>query len=389
MFELDRSKYPDMKAGKADFELYSQKYLKLWQGPQHPGVTGNMALELVVSGDEIVELKTHVGYLHRGFEKLMERRKFIQCFPIVCRICVPEPDTNEYLFSTAIEELSGIEIPDKAKWLRNLNMEMTRLASYLMWVGGQAGALGLGAVGQWSIAHRDYILDLFEEMTGARIYHMYMVPGGVRSDLPLGFENRLEAVLQKCEKLIKDAKIVMLNNSVLCSRLEGLGIITPDMIDQFGIVGPNARGSGLKRDIRKDNPYLVYDKLDFEIVTEHGGDGFARLKVRFREMLQSIDLIRQIMNKMPKNGAFHTKTPNPLHWKIPEGETYVRAESTRGEYGFYVVTDGTGFPRKVTVRGPSYTHAIALLEHLGVGINIADVAGLMGSLHTYPPEIER
>ncbi len=389
MFDLDRKKYPKIDDGKANFELYSHKYLKLWHGPQHPGVTGNMALELTVSGDEIIDLKTHVGYLHRGFEKLMERRRFIQCFPIVCRICVPEPDTNEYLFSAAIEELAGIEIPEKAIWIRTLNLEMTRLASYLMWVGGQAGALGLGAVGQWAIAHRDYVLDLFEEMTGARVYHMYMVPGGVRGDFPQGFVHRLEAVLQKCEKLIKDAKIVMLNNSVLQDRLVGLGIITPEMIDKFGIVGPNARGSGAKRDVRKDNPYLKYNELDFEIVTETDGDGFARLKVRFREMSQSISLIRQIVSKMPKTGKFHVKTPNPLHWKIPVGETYLKAESTRGEYGFYVATDGSGFPRKVTVRGPSYTHAVSLLEYLGVGVNIADIAGLMGSLHTYPPEIER
>ncbi len=389
MFELDRSKYPPMQDGKSEFDINSHKYLKLWHGPQHPGVTGNMALELTVSGDEVIELKTHIGYLHRGFEKLMERRKYINCFPIVCRICVPEPDTNEYLFSTAVEELAGIEIPEKAKWIRTLNLEMSRLGSFLMWLGGQASMFGMGSVGQWCITHRDYLLDLFEEMCGARVYHMYMVPGGVRGDLPDGFGKRLEAVLQKCEKVIRDSEIVMLNNSVLQARLKGLGIITPDMIDKFGIVGPNARGSGIKRDVRKDTPYLIYDQLDFQIETEDGGDGWARLIVRFKEMKQSISLIRQIMQKMPKTGEIKAKMPNPLHWKIPAGETFVRAESTRGEYGYYMVSDGSEYPRKITVRGPSYTHAMALLEHLGVGLNIADVGGIMGTLHTYPPEIER
>ncbi len=135
-FVADRSKYPQEENGKPVIDLSSHKYTKIWQGPQHPGVTGNMSVELIVTGDEIVDAKTRVGYLHRGFEKLMERRRYIQCFPIVCRICVPEPDTNEYCVSAAMEDLAGIEIPEKAKWLRTLNLEMSRLANFLMWIGG-------------------------------------------------------------------------------------------------------------------------------------------------------------------------------------------------------------------------------------------------------------
>ncbi len=385
----DRSKYPEIQNGKAVIDLDSQKYLKIWQGPQHPGVTGNMALELTLCGDEIAECKTHVGYLHRGFEKLMERRKFIQCFPIVCRICVPEPDTNEYLYSAVVEELAGIEIPEQAKWLRMLNLEMSRLASFLMWIGGQAGAFGLGPIGQWAVTHRDYMLDLFEEISGGRIYHMYMIPGGVRNKLPEGFAGRLESTLQKIEKLLDEIEKVMFNNIVFKMRSRGLGKISPDMIDRFGIVGPNARAAGIARDVRKDTPYLYYDQLDFEVITETDSDVYARARVRLREMDQSIDLIRQIMQSLPDDDHYHTQLPNVLHWRIPAGETYQRAESTRGEYGYYLVTDGSRYPRRVYVRGPSYTHAVALLEQLAVNVNIADIAGLMVSLHTYPPEIER
>jgi len=385
----DRSKYPEIQNGKAVIDLDSQKYLKIWQGPQHPGVTGNMALELTLCGDEIAECKTHVGYLHRGFEKLMERRKFIQCFPIVCRICVPEPDTNEYLYSAVVEELAGIEIPEQAKWLRMLNLEMSRLASFLMWIGGQAGAFGLGPIGQWAVTHRDYMLDLFEEISGGRIYHMYMIPGGVRNKLPEGFAGRLESTLQKIEKLLDEIEKVMFNNAVFKMRAKGLGKITADMIDRFGIVGPNARAAGVARDVRKDTPYLYYDQLDFEVITETDSDVYARARVRLREMDQSIDLIRQIMQSLPDDDHYHTQLPNVLHWRIPAGETYQRAESTRGEYGYYLVTDGSRYPRRVYVRGPSYTHAVALLEQLAVNVNIADIAGLMVSLHTYPPEIER
>ncbi|MBN2601003.1 MAG: NADH-quinone oxidoreductase subunit D [Candidatus Marinimicrobia bacterium] len=389
MFTPDRSKYPEIVDGKAVIDLDSGKYLKLWQGPQHPGVTGNMSLELIVCGDEVVDCKTHVGYLHRGFEKLMERRKFIQNFPIVCRICVPEPDTNEYLYAAAVEEVAGIKIPEQAKWLRTLNMEMSRLTSYLMWIGGHAGAFGLGPIGQWAVTHRDYMLDLFEEWTGGRVYHMYMIPGGVRNILPDGFDRRLEDTLQKIEKLMSEIEKVMLNNAVFKMRAVGLGIITKDMIDRYGVVGPIARAAGMKRDVRKNSPYLMYEHLDFDIITGTKSDAYERLLVRFREMFQSIDLIRQIMKYIDNSKNIHTKLPNVLHWKIPAGETYVKAESTRGEYGYFVVTDGSELPRRVYVRGPSYSHAVALLEDLIINVNIADVAGLMTSLHTYPPEIER
>ena len=370
-------------------DLASGKYVHVWQGPQHPGITGNMSLELVLDGDTIIDCKTHVGYLHRGFEKLMEGRTFIQNFTVVCRIAVPEPAFNEYLYAKAIEDISGIEVPERADWLRTLNLEMMRLASFLMWMGGMSGTFGLYTVPNWTVACRDYVLDLFEEMTGGRIYHMYMVPGGVRAGLPEGFEKRAMKVMDIAEKLLDQIEKAMYNNAVFKMRSKGLGVIDKDLIDAYGIVGPNARGCGIKRDLRKDEPYLVYDALDFDVITTTGSDAYDRAYLRLQETRQSIDLIRQCLNRMPKSGAFQAEMPNVLHWKVPAGETYVKAECTRGEYGYYMVTDGTENVRRVHVRGPSYTHAIALMERLAVGTNIADIAGLMVSLHTYPPEIER
>jgi len=385
----DNDRLPPIVNGKAQFDLASGKYIKVWQGPQHPGITGNMSLELVICGDEIVECKTHVGYLHRGFEKLMERRKYIQCFPIVCRIAVPEPDFNEYLFAATVEELQGIEIPERAKWIRTLNLEMARLASFFMWLGGQAGAFGIGTQGQWTVTMRDYILDRFEELTGGRIYHMYMIPGGVRSDFPPGFTGRLRDTLDTCEATLRDVERTLFHNAVFKMRARGLGIIHPDIVDRFGVVGPNARAAGFARDVRKDHPYLVYDQLDFDVVTRTDSDAFARAEVRLEEMYQSIDLIRQILDRMPMTGPFFTKLPNVLHWRVPTGHTYKKAECTRGEYGYYLNSDGGDKPRRIYVRGPSYTHAVSLMEHLAIGCNIADTAGLMVSLHTYPPEVER
>jgi NADH-quinone oxidoreductase subunit D len=375
--------------GAPAIDLASGKYLKLWQGPQHPGITGNMSMELTVCGDEVVEGRTHVGYLHRGFEKLMERRTFIQVFPIVCRVCVPEPDFNEYCYAAAIEELAGIEAPERANWIRTLVLEMGRINSYMMYLGGQAGAFGMGVIGQWTTYVRDLMLDRFEELTGARIYHMYILPGGVRGGLPEGFAQRMEETLCEIERTMKDVQEAMFHNAVFKKRASGLGYIDPALMERYGVTGPNARAGGVAKDVRRDHPYLVYPKLDFMPITGTDSDAYARAEVRRRDLLMSVDLIRQILAGMPQEGPLMAKLPNVLHWKIPRGETYVRGECSRGEYGYYVVTDGSGYPRRVNVRGPSYTHAMALLERLIVNINIADVAGLMVSLHTYPPEIER
>lgn len=388
----DRSKFPELdENGKPIIDLRSGKYIKMWHGPNHPGVTGNMSLELTICGDEVVEAKTHVGYLHRGFEKIFERRNYMQCFPTVVRMCVPEPDSNEYNFAAAIEELAGIEIPEYAKWMRTLVLEMARLAALLRVVPAQGGTLGLGLGVQWGTYLRDIFLDRFEELTGGRVYHMFIIPGGVRGKLPEGFKQRLLQNLDDTDRFIKRLTDLMYHNAVLKKRTIGVGYIDPSWVDKFGIVGANARAAGYKRDVRIDYPYLVYDKLNFDVPVDNTkqSDIFSRFGLRLQDMKITVDLIRQILDKMPEDGEIRTPTPNPLHWKIPKGETYVRSESSRGEYGFYVVSDGTEYPRRINLRGPSYTHAVALLEKLLIGANIADIAAIMVSLQTCPPEIER
>lgn len=360
----------------------------LFFGPQHPGVTGNMSIEMWFDGDQITKAITHVGYLHRGFEKLMERRLWIQNFPIVCRICVPEPDINEECYALAVEELAGIEIPQRAGWIRTLVLELSRLGMNLMAFGGQAGTLGLGTGAMWGITFRDFVLDLFEELTGARIYHMFIQPGGVRRDLPDGFENRVKDVLEKIEKRLPEMDRLILDNSVFKDRTVGVGIVKPRWIDELGLVGPVARGSGGSRDLRKDSPYEVYSQLEFDVVIEEGADIYARALVRRREIDLSINLVRQILESMPR-GPVATPLPNLTGWRIPAGEVYSRVESSRGEYGYYVVSDGSLKPRRIHVRGPSYVHAVSLLERMLVGANIADVSNIMVSLTTCPPEIER
>ena len=373
----------------ANQPLSASKEVQLWVGPQHPGVPGNMAIQIWVEGDTITRGITHVGYLHRAFEKLMERRTWYQGFPVVCRICVPEPDTNELLLAMAAEELASIEVPERAQWIRTLVMELSRLSVLLMVVGGQAGGMGLGAAPQWMMALRDYVLDLFEELSGGRIYHMYIIYGGVRRDLPEGFADRVEAVIEKIEERLPAIDNVMFENAVFRQRAMGVGVIPKEWAEQTTMVGPVIRAMGIARDVRKDYPYLKYPELDFDVVTEQASDIYARVKVRRREIDQSIDLIRQILAKMPKEGEILAKTGNMLRWQVPEGQTYVRAESTRGEYGYFVASDGSDKPRRFHVRGPSYVHGVSLLERLMPGLNISDLYPLMVSLQVCPPEIER
>lgn len=386
----DRSKYPQPGAdGKLDIDLDSHKYVKLWQGPNHPGVTGNMSIELTLAGDEIVNAKTHVGYLHRGFEKLIERRLFIQGMQTSIRMCVAEPDSNEYVYNSCVEQLAGIEIPEMAKWIRALILEMARLQSLLRVVPGQGGTFALGIGVQWGVYMRELILDRFEELTGGRIYHMFMTPGGVRGLLPNGFKKRMEENLKEIDSFIKRIDDLLYSNRVFKRRAVDTAIIPPEWVDKYGIVGPVARSAGFNRDVRKDYPYLIYDQLDFEPMVMNHSDIYNRSRTRYHDLIMTVDLIRQIMAKMPEKGDFKAPTPNVLHWRIPKGEAYVRSEASRGEYGLYMVTDGTDKPRRVNLRGPSYTQAVALLEDLLVGANIADVAAIMVSLQTCPPEIER
>ncbi|MGQ9846175.1 MAG: NADH-quinone oxidoreductase subunit D [Bacteroidales bacterium] len=390
--EPDRSLYPSVgEDGKLDIDLSSGKYVKIWHGPNHPGVTGNMSLELTICGDEVVEAKTHVGYLHRGFEKIFERRTWIQCFPTVVRMCVPEPDTNEYCLSAAIEELSGVEVPEYAQWMRTLVLEMARLTNLLRTVPALGGTMGLGLGVQWGVYLRDLLLDRFEELTGGRIYHMYMIPGGVRGKMPQGFKERLLDNLKEIDDFSIRLKKLVFDNAVVKKRAVGTGYVDPSWVDKFGIVGPNARAAGFNRDVRKDYPYLKYAELDFEpyVAENKESDVYTRFWVRYMDMIYTVELIRQILNKMPKDGEILARIPNALHWKVPKGQTYVRCESSRGEYGLYVVSDGSEYPRRINLRGPSYTHAIALLEKLLINANISDVSLIMVSLTTCPPEIER
>ncbi|KIM08473.1 MAG: NADH-quinone oxidoreductase subunit D [Sulfurovum sp. PC08-66] len=370
-------------------ENNDNQLIKIYHGPQHPGITGNMSMELDLLGETIKEARTHVGYLHRGFEKLIERRTIIQAFTIVCRICVPEPDPNEENFARAVEGLAGIEISQRAKYIRVMVLEMARLAAQMLWMGGQSGSIGLGVVGQWSVYDRDLILDLFEELTGGRVYHMYIYPGGVRRELPNGFLEKLAQLLDYLERRLLDYDGIFFENSTFKKRAIGVGVVNRDEALKNGYVGQVLRGCGIERDVRRDNPYLVYDKLDFEIPTYEGCDVYSRALVRRGEMVESIKILRQVIAQMPSEGAIMQKLPKHRKFKLPKEDIFVATESARGEFGYYMAGDGSEFIRRMQVKGPSLIHGFTLLENLLIDEELSNVALIMNSLGICPPEMER
>ncbi|MEA1918999.1 MAG: NADH-quinone oxidoreductase subunit D [Campylobacterota bacterium] len=367
----------------------NREIITIYHGPQHPGITGNMSVELDLRGETITRAQTHVGYLHRGFEKLIERRTIIQAFTIVCRICVPEPDPNEANFAMAVENLTGIEVSEKATMIRVMVLEMARMATQLLWMGGQSGSVGLATVGQWSIYDRDLILDLFEALTGGRVYHMYIYPGGVRRELPENFLARLGEFLDYFEKRLIEYDRIFFDNASFKKRAIGVGVVNADEALRNGYVGQVLRGCGIKHDLRRDNPYLGYENFDFEIPSFDGGDVYARALVRRAELRESVKILRQVITQMPKEGAIMQKIPKHRKFKLPKDDTYVAVESARGEFGYYMAGDGSEYIRRMQVKGPSLIHGFTLLETLLENEELSNVAMIMNSLGICPPEIER
>jgi NADH-quinone oxidoreductase subunit D len=366
----------------------SQRELELYFGPQHVGMVGNFSITLRVEGDRVLEARANPGYLHRGFEKLMEYRTWIQNFPMVCRINVMDPDPYEMVYAMAVEELAGIEVPARANYIRTIVLEFSRLASHLLWNWGYANMLGFDTLGQWTMGDRDYILDLFEDLTGGRVYHIYIWPGGVRRDLPEGFEEKVLKTLETIETHLPDYDTIFFNNRIFFARAKGIGKITQEEAIELGATGQVLRATGVSMDIRKLEPYAAYSDLDFEIPTREEGDSYSRAMVIREEMEQSISIIRQCFEKMPE-GPSYRKVPNPFKWSIPKGEAYVRIEGARGETGLYMVSNGEDKPYRVHFRSPSYPHAILILEKLLKRASIADVGHIMMSLNISAPEVDR
>ena len=359
----------------------------LYFGPAHPG-SGNFGVKLKVDGEKIVSARADPGYLHRGFEKLMEYRTPLQNAVLSDRLCILEPLNWNLIHAEAVDKLMGLDIPERAQYLRVIMAELSRIQSHIIWYGVFSKGTGFDTGFKLAFGYRDYILDLFEMITGGRVYPAgYICPGGVRRDFPKGAERRIVNVLDKMKEMIRLQEV---ENPALGARAKGVGVLTIDEALRLGATGPVLRGSGMKADVRKDEPYEVYDRLDFEVPVKKEGDAYARYWIGIDEMKQSIKIVQQALKELPQGDVIESSLKKPkLTGKIPEGEVYVRNEVARGEAGMYMVSNGKSTPYRVKVRGPDFLHMIPVLEYLLRGVQIADVPAVYWSLNICPADMDR
>ncbi|MEW5759614.1 MAG: NADH-quinone oxidoreductase subunit D [Candidatus Thermoplasmatota archaeon] len=361
---------------------------EMWvnMGPQHPSTHGLWDLLVKVDGETIVDAIPQIGYLHRGIEKIGENRTFVQFIPITDRLCYIANISWSTLYVMSVEELADIKIPDRAKYIRVITLELQRIASHLVWLAAYGADLGLLTMLLYPMRERELILDLFQILTGARLTYNYPRIGGVKNDLPKEFMDRLPIVLDYIEKKVMDYESMMDHSDVFLIRTKRVGILPKDKAIELGVTGPILRASGFKFDLRKNAPYLVYDKFDFNIPVGLQGDSFDRYKVRVEEIKESIKIIRQAIKSMP-NGEIIAKVPKAGP-KAPKKAVYVRAEDPRGEGAFYLVGNETNKPYRIKIRSPTFVHILAL-PHFTIGYKIADVPAIMGSVDPCMGEVDR
>jgi len=363
------------EARQNGMELYpiNRDTYELFFGPQHMA-TENFSIILKMDGNRVVKAIANPGFLHRGFEKLAEFRPWYTNIALLLRICVPESDVPEAIYSMAVDEIIGWEVPERAQWIRSF-----KLCVY--------------TAGQWAAAYRERIMRIFEELTGARVYHIFTIPGGVRRDIPGDkWLRQVRDTVEYIRSKLPDFDNILFENYITYRRMEGIGVMDKKFALAEGVTGPNLRATGVAYDVRKDDPYLFYSEVEFEVPTLKEGDALARALVRRYELEQDLYIIEQLLEMGPPSGPYKVEDPrlkNLPRFKVPAGDAFAHVESTKGDFGAYVVSDGGNKPYRVHVRGPSIAHGIRVLEKLLVGARIADVPIILMSLDNCPPDIDR
>ena len=361
----------------------AETWMLINMGPQHPMTHGLWNLRIKVDGETIVDAMPEIGYLHRGMEKLFENRTYVQITPITDRLCYGSSFTWNHLYCYTIEKLMGLEIPERAKYIRTMAIEIQRIGNHLMWLGAYAADLGLLTGFIWALRERELFIDLMQALSGSRLTYNYARIGGVAADLPANFErdclrtvDYFERKLPEHENLYQDSKIFMMRN-------ERVGVLKREDAMNLGVTGPVLRASDSNIDIRKTDPYEAYEEMDFEPQCSDLGDCYGRYLVRMGEMRESCKIIRQALKKMPK-GAVRVKTPI----EAPPGETFGRVEDSRGEGMMFVIGDGSDRPYRLKVRSPLFVTLSAAKKML-VGYKVADVVAIMGSVDVCMGETDK
>jgi len=363
-------------------------------GPQHPSTHGVFRMDLYLDGEKVVKVVPHVGYLHRAVEKLCETLAYVQITPIVDKNDYVAPMTNEQALNMAFEAGLKLEVPRRARWMRTIFAELQRIASHLLWLGTFAldlgGALGGGAtVFLHCFRERELVLDLFEEVTGARFHYNTHTIGGNRHDLPAGWSAKVHAALDVIGPRLDEYEAMTLQNRIFLDRTTGVGRLDAELALELGITGPILRACGVDHDLRRDAPFHAYDEVKVNVTTAQGGDCLARARVRLGEMRESVRLVREMVDAVPE-GIINSGKPVklPVQTKIPPGQVYVAIETPRGELGSYLISDGTQFPYRLKIRPPSL-HALSALPYIVPGATVSDAVAILGSMDPIMGEVDR
>lgn len=355
-------------------------------GPQHPSTHGVFRLRVKFDGEVVLDVEPVFGYLHRGTEKLAESRTYVQIVTLTDRMDYVASMSNNLAYVLTVENLANIEVPERAKYIRVISAELARISSHLMATGFLLNDIGAFATPlMYCFRERERILDLFEMLCGARITVSYMRPGGVLQDPPEDFWAALDRTTKDLPHYIDELESLITGNEIVLTRTRNVGLITPAQAIDASISGPILRATGVEWDLRKANPYEIYDQLDFNIPIGAEGDTFDRYLVRLQEMRESVKIIRQCVKQIP-NGSYRTKTP--FFVRAPLGDAYSAVEGPKGELGFYMVSDGGISPYRCKVRAPSFINLTALRDML-VGWKMGDLITIFGSLDIVLGEVDR
>lgn len=353
-------------------------------GPQHPGA-GHFRFTITVEGDTIVDCVPDPGYVHRGAEKQTEYRTYLQSIPMLERSSLTDVMHMITPYSMAAEELMGIQIPPRARYLRMIMCENQRIISHLYWLGIQGIFLGHSTMFMWPLGDRDLFIDLGQMIGGARITYSYSIPGGVRNDLPSGFKVRALKVFDYFETRLKDYEKIFFNSPLFLKRSQGVGKLERNDAIKLGVVGQVLRAAGVKSDTRIDEPYCAYKDIDFEVPSYKDGDTWARCKVHLDEIRQSMRIIRQCLDKLPEGPVRVKLSPQQ---RTTAGEAYARVEAARGALAFHIISDGSTKPYRTKISVPSFRNLIALPKLL-IGSHVADMPAIYWSLDYWPVEADR
>lgn len=357
-------------------ENLSTDLLEVNFGPVHPATHGVFRAVLTLDGEIVVKCEPVLGYLHRGIEKIAERLQYHQFIPYLDRLDYLAGLHMEWPYVSAVENMLQIEVPERAKYIRVMLMELNRIGSHLVNAGAQGLDLASMTPMVYCMRDREYVVELLAEVTGSRMTFNYFRFGGVKKDLPDGFLAKLDRFVHYLKDRIGEYASILQKNEIFKARTKKIGVLDKNLALELGCSGPTLRGCGVARDLRRDEPYEIYDKLKFEVCHEEGGDAYSRYMVRFREVEQSIHIIEQILSRLP-DGPVLGKAPKVI--KPPKGEAYARVEAPIGEFGVYVVSDGSAKPWRVKLRSPSLSNIMAL-PHIIDGLSVPDVVASFASL---------